>query len=657
LAGNKLGKGFSLIRYIPGRPALKSGGVWQDSPIATGRQLASAVNANPVDALTLRIAYPSHLEIIQAYEDLEEMLENAMAYWITTYQQTPVYLQAMAVGESNRRYAVVKYATFDSYFDPYAQPYLTASTKVSSDEFTIALERDLWLELPPSEYQSIAIAHSGSTPAMAYDCIYDIIEDACENLDPHVMIGNMQTRGLQVIFRYTGTMSDNLLASSPPYALFGDPPATGDIVYFGSDQPFYGLATNFSELADPTNTLVYEYWSGAAWVTLTLDTSTGFNSFDNEGIGFIRWPLSSIAGWAKTDLNVDDVYFGVRVRVTAGGVGTTTYIQSSRHVYSLTYSYVDVLETAVLGQHNALLRSLIQIFRASAAMTGIDVWMGLRSYERGAAFVAHLNLGGNPTGNPAGITAGGSTASAYHANATGSNQPDPVSPGGGSISLTGTTGDTVGLICGLTFSGSIANQYFGRYRCFALVDSNDGDGLSKLRYATANIDGTATFVTGELKAIAASPTTYQLVDLGSILLPPTDTMLVTEEFYGFQIRIDGVISNTKVVTFHSVILIPSDEYFVNIYGDTVENDITSVLLDGIGYPKYKSRAFTMFGDPYITITGPLTVSGGEAPIIHAGTRQRYSFLFRDRTTNQASPALAASIKMYRCQRYLTLRGD
>lgn len=654
LGGNKNGAGFSLIRYIPGRPGLKGGGVWQDSPLAIGRQLVAGVRTNITDALTLRIAYPSHDSIITASNDFDELIEKAIAYWATTWQQTPVYLQAQAHGENAKRYALVRHAQYDSYFDPYAQPYISAGMH-TTEEFILGIERDLWLEFPPGEYESVAIGHEFSDPPRAFDCVFDQIVGLCENLDPNVMIGNMQNRALQDIFRYTGTFSANLLAGSPPYNLFATPPATGDIAYFGSDQPFYGIATDFSVIEDNA-TLVYEYWNGSAWTTLTTNAN-GPESFVNTGIAFLLWPTSSVANWAKVSVN-SEVRYWVRVRV-ATGAGTTTYTQANRHIYATATNYVEVAEDEVLGTMDALLKAFIQFYPQSTTEE-IKVWIGLRTYSRGTSFAAHINVGddGNPTGVSVASTLGGGVDG--HANAATFDITEPTVPGGVSISLVGTTGDTLGRAMIVSFSEDVCQDFYGRFRCFVLLNTDDNTGASRLRYTITNYTDTATYARGEIKAVATSPTTYQLVDLGNVALPAADTLLATDNTYGFRLNIEALVTNAKTLTFLSVILMPADEMLMQVSGQVPETGITSiecVLLDSIEYPKYQVRAFAMdaeISDPYLVISGPLTVNGSGEAILHAGTRQRYWFLFQD---VNASPAIAATLKFYKCQRYIGLRGD
>lgn len=645
LGGNKTKAGFSLIRYVPGRPGFKGGGVWQDSPLATGRQLVGSVRTNTTDALTLRIAYPAHEEIITALNDFDELIEKVIAYWTTTWQQEPVYLQAQAHGETNKRYALVHYAQYDNYFDPYAQPYISAGMH-STEEFIFGIERGSWLEFVPGQSEPVAISHAGSLPASSTDPEDDILTSIV-----NVFIGNMQNAGLKVIYRYTGSFSSNLLAGSPPYALFGSPPTVGDIAYLGADHPFYGLVTDFSTFGDIG--LVFEYWSGAAWVTLTT-LLAGPDSFNNLGVASLRWLPTTVSNWAKTTVNGEDRYW-VRMRCTFVG-GPTSLTQANRHIYATTNAYIEVAEEEIAGTLDALMRVYLQTYNIDTT-TDIEVWAGLRNYERGDGFFAHLNC--SDFASPPGVSFSGSLASAYHTNATVTDFSDPLAPGGQSESLLGATGDTLGRAIVFYFGGDDAyRSFYGRFRLFVLLNTDDNTGASKLRYSVTNYTDTAEYVRGEIRSVAATPTSYQLVDLGNVTLPAADTLLLTEDTYGFRLNIEALVTDTKILTFLSIILLPADECLLQVSGNvpSIPSDNLSVIhIDGIGYPKYKARAFSMEGDPYVVTSGPLTVSSSEPPILHAGTRQRWWFLIRQ--AQMANPGIATSVKMHKCQRYLGLRGD
>lgn len=511
----------------------------------------------------------------------------------------------------------------------------------------LGIERGPWLEFAPGESEPVAISHAGSIPASSTPAEYDTLR-----LILNVVIGNLQNNGLKAIYRYTGTFSSNLLAGSPPYTLTGSSPVTGDIAYFGADQPFYGLVTEFSVLPD-ASTFVFEFWNGSAWVTLTtLFSGPGIDY--PFGPGTQRWLPSTVATWAKTTINDENRYW-IRWRVTFGD-GMTTYTQATRHIYATTNAYIEVDEDEIAGTLDALMRCYLQRYNIDAT-TNIEVWAGLRSYERGANFVAHINMGdGNPSGVDVAGTLGGGVNG--HTNATALDITDPLAPGGISISLVGATGDTIGKAISVYFGGTSYRSFYGRFRLFVLLNSDDNTGASRLRYNVTNYTGTAEYVKGEIKSVATTPTSYQLVDLGNVTLPAADTLLLAEETYGFNLNIEALVTNAKTLTFLSVILIPADESMLQVSGivPSIAADGGSVIhVDGIGYPKFKVRAFSMEGDPYVVTSGPLTVSSSEPPILHAGTRQRWWFLFRD--ANIANPAITTSVKMAKCQRYKALRSD
>src|SRR5262245_45767879 len=120
---NKRGHGVGIVRYTPGRPNLKAGGIWQDSPLGAGRRLVHGSKGNVNDAIEFRIGYANHVEIIGVQQELDLLLEKAIAYWTTDWQDEPVYIKARVAGESNPRYAIIHSAEFPTYPDPYDQPY------------------------------------------------------------------------------------------------------------------------------------------------------------------------------------------------------------------------------------------------------------------------------------------------------------------------------------------------------------------------------------------------------------------------------------------------------------------------------------------------------------------------------------------------------
>ena len=161
LAGNKTGSGISIARYTPGRIQAKDGGVWADNPMAAGRRVVHRVQGNVSDVLEIQISHRAHNQIIQAQEELDELLEKAHDYWTTNWQSEPVWIQAQAQGETHRRYALVYGASWAEYPDPLHEPY--ASRRGAMAGIQLGLERSAWMNNAPGASTALATSNTEHT--------------------------------------------------------------------------------------------------------------------------------------------------------------------------------------------------------------------------------------------------------------------------------------------------------------------------------------------------------------------------------------------------------------------------------------------------------------------------------------------------------------
>jgi len=242
---NRYGFGIGMESYTPGRRQLKGGGVWQDSPFANGRQLAYSAKENVNDAVTLQISYRSHNEIIQAQETIDLMIEKALAYWGTDWQDDPVYIKAQALGETNARYALIYNMSFGEYQDPFHEPYaLNGPPPYLANGIILGIERSVWLENAPGTGTAISLFH----------------EDHTDETETGLTISNYRNAGLTHIYTHSGSFSSNLLSSSLPYNLFAATIAVGSLIYFGSPTPFFGISFDLSvAMSASAWTITWEY--------------------------------------------------------------------------------------------------------------------------------------------------------------------------------------------------------------------------------------------------------------------------------------------------------------------------------------------------------------------------------------------------------------
>lgn len=99
--------GFSLVTWEPNIPSLKAGGVWADSPISDGRSLVAAQNTNVIELVTVQLTGANCQAFAANFSALDRMIQDARAFWDTTYQIEPVYLHWWAAGAPAPQYALI----------------------------------------------------------------------------------------------------------------------------------------------------------------------------------------------------------------------------------------------------------------------------------------------------------------------------------------------------------------------------------------------------------------------------------------------------------------------------------------------------------------------------------------------------------------------
>jgi len=94
----------------------------------------------------------------------------------------------------------------------------------------------------------------------------------------------------------------------------------GDAIYFGSDYKFNTVRVNVSTAGVYSDiTIVWEYWNGTSWSTLTV--TDGTNGFRNSGTNNVSF--TPPADWAKTTVQGKTAYW-VRARATFGASPSIT---------------------------------------------------------------------------------------------------------------------------------------------------------------------------------------------------------------------------------------------------------------------------------------------------------------------------------------------
>ena len=129
---------------------------------------------------------------------------------------------------------------------------------------------------------------------------------------------------------YTTEFNDNILNNCP---LIPVTESVNDAFYFGGDSEFDIITLNMGT-AGVGNTIVWEYWNGSAWTSLTVtDTTSGFTDIGVGNVSFtipIDWVTCTVNGssqyWVRSRVSV--AAFTTQPLLTQGVIRTSSSIWS-----------------------------------------------------------------------------------------------------------------------------------------------------------------------------------------------------------------------------------------------------------------------------------------------------------------------------------------
>src|SRR3990167_459695 len=441
-------------------------------------------------------------ELRQEIDRFEDLLVKAWEYSHTFYQRTPVLLHVRAARETGDRYALVDSSP---EIDKDSPLFNRAFDEAVLSEMGVGVLRYAWTDTPTGTLPTVedlsARADAESAPASPVLAV----RGAVGNVRHHA-VGTLSD-----VYAFDASLAawSVNLASTDSYDLFsvaGAVPAASDIHYFGGTRPFFTVAGYIGTPGIYSLTEVWEYWSGAAWTTLTAGTQyvlyPDATPFKTEGVWAFSWPAAT--GWAQTAINGVTRYW-VRVRISAFTSHTTTPRNEDQRAFALQHPHIVLPSSAVQG--DAPPRVLLRMRHGLGATTSVAfgltnrILAGLKTVESSSLFEAFLNLGG--LGNRIQWTTTPLT-DALTAN-------DPLSPGGQRMGCN--FGTNASLVPRVRLSGAgLFSTYLGRYRVFLRaqqIGGADGNVEHALRVYLDSTSG---------PFIVKAPVAMRSHDLGSELI-------------------------------------------------------------------------------------------------------------------------------------------
>lgn len=140
---------FYLSNWRPAIAKYKSGGIFLDSPLATGRDLAYRTFDNATERIDLKMRADSADDAAYYTNKLMTLAEEAAEHSLSGGAFDPVWIEVKASKESNTRYALVKKAELTDLENPFSQPFLQANCATVMDNLVLIVERGEWTSSPP----------------------------------------------------------------------------------------------------------------------------------------------------------------------------------------------------------------------------------------------------------------------------------------------------------------------------------------------------------------------------------------------------------------------------------------------------------------------------------------------------------------------------
>jgi hypothetical protein len=669
------GSTFKLQSWTPNIPDYKGGGTFRNSPLVDGRQLVNKKWDALIDTFVFTGLGSSPDSLITLLADLRRVFEKASEYWTTKWQNTPVWIEAKALGETNARYALIVKGRIPTDAAPYQDPFVSVQSADSiAESLSLVLEHSFWAATPPGVVTALPISAVEAFNGTNFGNVNSAGARVTKTTD-EVFIANKRTiANLTHIFTATsgGVFSANLLNAALPYNLFSSNIANS-AVYFGISTgvagfgPFNSIVLDIGTASNFINT-VWEYWNGAAWVALTVADSTALSAAlpslgSRSGVGSIHWAQPT--NWSTTAVNGVTAWW-VRNRVVTG-TGATSPTQQNRNPYSIVWPYVEIASADIGGDIPSLVEAIIRnrsnpAFDATLTSGADRIIVGTRTRTRGLNFTSFINFAGGQNDSFVTVTLGVHTGS--------SNSPYTAT--GSFLKWTATT--IFETIVTVSIPAPQSADFIGRFRAFVRMGQESVGAPSTPSVQLTVQAGASGVIVANSPVIGLGGITqvYDAVDLGIIEIPAD--LIGSDSLGTLSFILQGILDQSSVIVdLYDLILIPADEWSGEFDNGNVgslstiaafgNNGIDNVYLDidSIRLPKRMIRSLSF--QQNANMSGYYEPRSAGPALLQANSAQRvYMLMIRDRTATTAGwynslPSMASSIQLKKQQRYISARGN
>jgi hypothetical protein len=392
-----------------------------------------------------------------------------------------------------------------------------------------------------------------------------------------------------------------------PKALLPSTPAVDDAVYFGIDTtpsdtgPFSSLVLDIGTVAVSTTsyTIVWEYWNGSTWGTLTVKDGT--EQLSQPGVNAVAWALPN--DWTTRGVNGTTGYW-IRARVSALSGTLTPPTVQNRNPYSSNMACAEISAIEATGSMSALLKLNVNNRSAAGGPGGSaptlysnGYMIGLKRVTDQENFRAFINFADeqNPEGIDIDVSVDTDSASSLASPGAGVWMPHAVDRHA-FFDASSATLNTMSDRVAVNISTTLASHYYGTYRVFLRARQSGGAaGDIKLRIKTVFGSGGATQISD--RAVLRSVTTdMELIEFKQAITLPINDLIPSSEVADkaqIIVQIETSSSSADLYLF-DLFLLPVDLAYI-IASDLANSSASPVaddnrlMVDSITIPRIPIR--------------------------------------------------------------------
>jgi len=633
---NRMG-GFMLNDWEPDIPSYKDRGAYSDSPLFDGRYPLKTPSDNPIERLELRGVFSNASALFTAWRNLRELLEQAMNYWQSPFDNACVYLICQGTQESSPRYAAITGWDLSGLENMFAAPFLQRSGRLLIEDIDLLLEHEVWSNVVPNSVTTeIGVLASQEFDSIDYGKTSAVTGIKAIQVANHHTIANIST----VVVYTDDTANYNHVSNTNSSLLIEliDPLSvtpSQDFTYFGSETsitdsgPFHSISYENIEPRYASLGAAWEYWNGISWTAMsTTQVSDPNSNFTTTGRHTITF--HNLTGWTYNTVDGVEAWW-VRINWSGSLVGAAPTL---RYLYAITWPYVEIESDKVSGDLPSEVKIRHYDFatdQADAARTRVvnHLYVGRRDLARGASFTSRLNISDEQI--PANITVGkDATAGAW--------VTDSLAPSHRCLEHTFAFANIWYNMATILFDSAIANQFYGKYGLFlrhAQTSGSKGDTLLRVYLAEGSSAKIGDVETSFTETALVSASDLPIINFGTMQIPTyqsPDSATST-----FQLVVQGKSANVaNKIRLYELALIPVDEWFCYTFAPN-ENQPFGIEEDTDENRNYLDIDATLAGrEPYVTslrqystddLITRWVASTPDPPRIERGKTYRYWYLY------------------------------